>query len=129
MRPFLGFTDYRYRFEWQARGSGHLHCLFWIPTAPPLNQDTDDSRAEFARSHSTALSIRTGLRTNCSKYVTQIMHRPIQMHSAQSYIVSSSRAASVGMMLVHSETVQRVRLTNLNILVVETRIGARTGHC
>jgi hypothetical protein len=31
LRPFLGFTDYWYRFEWQARGSGHLHCLLWIP--------------------------------------------------------------------------------------------------
>jgi hypothetical protein len=49
LRPFLGFTDYWHRFEWQARGSGHLHCLFWIPTAPPLDQDTNESRAEFAR--------------------------------------------------------------------------------
>lgn len=28
LRPFLGFADYWYRFEWQARGSAHLHCLF-----------------------------------------------------------------------------------------------------
>jgi ATP-dependent DNA helicase PIF1 len=47
--PFLGFTDYWYRFEWQARGSGHLHCLFWIPSAPPLTCDTDEARAEFAQ--------------------------------------------------------------------------------
>jgi hypothetical protein len=46
--PFLRFTDSWDRFEWQARGSGHSHCLFWIPTAPPLDHDTDESRAEFA---------------------------------------------------------------------------------
>jgi hypothetical protein len=28
LKPLLGFADYWYRFEWQARGSGHLHCLF-----------------------------------------------------------------------------------------------------
>jgi ATP-dependent DNA helicase PIF1 len=49
LRPLLGFTDYWSRFEWQARGSGHLHCLFWIPSAPPLDRDTDEARAEFAR--------------------------------------------------------------------------------
>lgn len=49
LRPFLRFTDHWYRFEWQARGSGHLHCLFWIPTAPPLDQDADESRAAFAQ--------------------------------------------------------------------------------
>jgi hypothetical protein len=49
LRPFLRFTDHWYRFEWQARGSGHHHCLFWIPTAPPLDHDTDESRAAFAQ--------------------------------------------------------------------------------
>ena len=49
LRPFLGFMDSWDRFEWQARGSGHSHCLFWIPTAPPLDQDTDESRAFFAQ--------------------------------------------------------------------------------
>jgi ATP-dependent DNA helicase PIF1 len=49
LRPFLGFTDSWDRFEWQARGSGHSHGLFWIPTAPPLDRDTDESRAEFAQ--------------------------------------------------------------------------------
>lgn len=49
LQPHLGFTDYWDRFEWQARGSGHLHCLFWIPTAPALDEDTDNARATFAR--------------------------------------------------------------------------------
>lgn len=49
LRPFLGFADYWYRFEWQARGSGHLHCLLWIPGAPVLDQETAESRAAFAR--------------------------------------------------------------------------------
>jgi hypothetical protein len=49
LRPFLRFTDYWYRFEWQARGSGHLHCLLWILEAPLLDQETAESRDEFAR--------------------------------------------------------------------------------
>jgi hypothetical protein len=49
LQPLLGFTDSWDRFEWQARGSGHLHCLFWIPSAPSLDQDSSIARATFAR--------------------------------------------------------------------------------
>jgi hypothetical protein len=49
LRPYLKFTDYWERLEWQARGTGHCHALFWIPTAPALDQETEESRAEFGR--------------------------------------------------------------------------------
>ena len=49
LRPYLKFADYWEPLEWQARGTGHCHALFWIPTAPALDQDTEGSRAEFAR--------------------------------------------------------------------------------
>ena len=49
LRPFLGFTDSWDWLEWQACGSGHSYSLFWIPTAPLLDQDTDELQAEFAR--------------------------------------------------------------------------------
>jgi hypothetical protein len=49
LRPFFGYTDEWSRYEWQARGSGHLHCLFWIPSAPPLDVATADARAQFAQ--------------------------------------------------------------------------------
>lgn len=49
LHPLLGFADSWDRFEWQARGTGHLHTLFWIPTAPALDQETDAARAAFAR--------------------------------------------------------------------------------
>jgi hypothetical protein len=48
LRPSLGITDHWNRYEWQDRGSGHLHCLFWIASAPPLNPSTDEQRATFA---------------------------------------------------------------------------------
>ena len=32
-----------YRFEWQARGLATSTALFWIPTAPPLDQETDEA--------------------------------------------------------------------------------------
>ena len=27
-------SDYWLRFEWQHRGSPHVHCLAWLPNAP-----------------------------------------------------------------------------------------------
>ena len=32
----LGATDYWYRFEWQHRGSPHVHGLAWLPNAPDV---------------------------------------------------------------------------------------------
>jgi hypothetical protein len=49
LRPCLKFTDYWERLEWQARGTGHCHALFWIPTAPALNQESEQSRSHFAQ--------------------------------------------------------------------------------
>jgi hypothetical protein len=49
LRPYLKFTDYWQRLEWQARGTGHCHALFWIPTAPALDQESEECRAQFAR--------------------------------------------------------------------------------
>jgi hypothetical protein len=49
LKPFLGYDDFWWRFEWQLRGSGHLHCLFWIKTAPTMKVDTDEMRALFAQ--------------------------------------------------------------------------------
>ena len=48
IRPYLGVTDHWIRYEWQHRGSGHLHCLFWTESSPPLDPLTDEQRAIFA---------------------------------------------------------------------------------
>ena len=34
----LGVTDYGMRFEWQHRGSPHVHGLAWLPDAPNVEQ-------------------------------------------------------------------------------------------
>ena len=34
----LGATDYWVRFEWQHRGSPHVHGLAWLPDAPDVTQ-------------------------------------------------------------------------------------------
>ena len=34
----LGVTDYWMRFEWQHRGSPHVHGLAWLPNAPDVEQ-------------------------------------------------------------------------------------------
>jgi ATP-dependent DNA helicase PIF1 len=48
VRPSLGVTDHWTRYEWQHRGSGHVHCLFWTESSPPLDPLTDEERAIFA---------------------------------------------------------------------------------
>jgi hypothetical protein len=48
LRPLLKITDHWIRYEWQHRGSGHIHCLFWVESGPPLDPLTDEQRATFA---------------------------------------------------------------------------------
>ena len=46
--PSLGITDHWIRYEWQHCSSGHVHCLFWTESSPPLDLSTDEERAAFA---------------------------------------------------------------------------------
>ena len=39
----LGVTDYWLRFEWQHRGSPHVHGLAWLPDTPDVQQLGNDS--------------------------------------------------------------------------------------
>ena len=39
----LGASDYWFRFEWQHRGSPHVHGLAWLPDAPDVKQALADS--------------------------------------------------------------------------------------
>ena len=34
LKPLYKITDWWYRFEWQHRGSSHVHALFWMRGAP-----------------------------------------------------------------------------------------------
>jgi ATP-dependent DNA helicase PIF1 len=36
--PSLGIRQYWYRYEWQERGSGHIHALLWLKDAPRADQ-------------------------------------------------------------------------------------------
>jgi ATP-dependent DNA helicase PIF1 len=49
LKPYLGYTDHWNRYEWQARGSGHSHGLYWVPDAPSLltGTSTESQRAAF----------------------------------------------------------------------------------
>jgi hypothetical protein len=49
LKPWLKYDDHWFRYEWQARGTGHVHCLVWIEKAPKMDMSTEESRAEFAR--------------------------------------------------------------------------------
>ena len=38
LKPYLNLSDYWFRFEWQHRGSLHVHGLAWMPNAPDAQQ-------------------------------------------------------------------------------------------
>jgi ATP-dependent DNA helicase PIF1 len=46
--PFLKYEDHWDRDKWQVRGTGHDHGLYWIPDVPPMDQETEGSRSDFA---------------------------------------------------------------------------------
>src|SRR5271169_1038435 len=48
----FNIKDYWWRFEWQFRGSSHVHAFFWFADAPPveaLNLDDLESVAAFVQ--------------------------------------------------------------------------------
>ena len=54
----LGATDYWLRFEWQHRGSPHVHGLAWLPDTPDVEQllvDTNDDLKEEIIKHADRL--------------------------------------------------------------------------
>lgn len=42
--------DIFYRYEWQARGSPHVHSLIWLEGAPILGVDPEEDFIELADS-------------------------------------------------------------------------------
>ncbi|XP_055017901.1 uncharacterized protein LOC129411312 [Boleophthalmus pectinirostris] len=45
--PLGKIVDYFYRVEFQARGSAHIHALFWVQDAPRIDQNTDEEVIAF----------------------------------------------------------------------------------
>ena len=41
----LGASDYWFRFEWQHRGSPHVHGIAWLPDAPDVRQVLNSSES------------------------------------------------------------------------------------
>ncbi|KAL8376601.1 hypothetical protein RB595_007618 [Gaeumannomyces hyphopodioides] len=57
------FEAHWFRYEWQGRGSPHIHGLFWVPTAPDVSlMNTSEGQAHFASwgLHITAVNIEPG---------------------------------------------------------------------
>ncbi|KAF9501698.1 hypothetical protein BDN71DRAFT_1438317 [Pleurotus eryngii] len=36
--PLLGVQHFWYRYEWQERGSGHVHGFLWLKDAPNVDE-------------------------------------------------------------------------------------------
>ncbi|KAK6168643.1 hypothetical protein SNE40_019835 [Patella caerulea] len=45
--PIGKVIDYFYRLEFQARGTPHAHCLFWIENSPKIDEDKDEDVVDF----------------------------------------------------------------------------------
>lgn len=59
LKPLLGVEDWWYRFEWQNRGSSHVHGLVWLKHAPSpdtLDLNNPESVQEFLDFWSTRVS-------------------------------------------------------------------------
>jgi hypothetical protein len=46
-QPIGPVQNYFYRTEFQQRGWPHIHCLFWIKSAPVFDTDTDETISTF----------------------------------------------------------------------------------
>ncbi|MCP3664246.1 MAG: AAA family ATPase, partial [Gammaproteobacteria bacterium] len=46
-QPLGEVRDYFFRFEWQARGSPHIHAMIWIKDAPKLGENSNEEICEF----------------------------------------------------------------------------------
>ncbi len=51
----LGATDYWVRFEWQHRGSPHVHGVAWLPDAPNVKDLTSENEATVAAAKETII--------------------------------------------------------------------------
>ena len=71
-------NDYWYRFEWQHRGSGHIHGFIWIPGAPDMDKLDWHNHAEVeeARKFFDKYVTAWNPRTSSSRNNTQ--HRSLQ---------------------------------------------------
>lgn len=49
--------DYFIRYEFQARGTPHIHCLFWIEGAPKLGVDSDEAVTTFIDTNVSAQNV------------------------------------------------------------------------
>ena len=47
LKPYLSIEDYRYRVEWQHRGSLHIHGLAWPENAPNCKRCTEQEIVTF----------------------------------------------------------------------------------
>ena len=66
LKPHLRYDDYWYRFEWQHRGSGHIHGLLWIKDAPKMDMSTEELRAAFAAFWDSKITAFNPNSTRCS---------------------------------------------------------------
>ena len=44
LKPFLGYEDFWYRIEFQMRGTGHCHGVYWVPHHIPDEDNPGSSQ-------------------------------------------------------------------------------------
>ena len=88
----LGAKDYLLRFEWQHRGSPHVHGLAWLPGAPNVQLFTDPAAAEENRQQAIALSSPPPTLLFCQMVATCQKHLVLRrIHKSATSICRSDR--------------------------------------
>jgi hypothetical protein len=49
VKPYLKMDDYWLRYEWQVRGTGHIHMILWTKGEPHMGKPTEERRRDIAR--------------------------------------------------------------------------------
>jgi ATP-dependent DNA helicase PIF1 len=102
LKPLFNITDHWYRFEWQSRGSSHVHALLWcdgVPTADAL-ADMDPNIV--------------------SDYVDSWKHRMVAINPGQHFPPSDIHPSAIP----HSD----LSYTNLELAQLLNRVQQHT-HC
>ena len=53
LNPLGNIKDYKYRIEFQQRGSPHVHLLAWVENAPTLDTNSEEDVQQFVDEHIT----------------------------------------------------------------------------
>ena len=137
----MGASDYWYRFEWQHRGSPHVHGLAWFEGAPDAQQVLDRAESErykyaytIGSMYVNLVHIIINLPFQQNKFVTTIIAVPhthllwlhsdsynqsqLLMHSFSSYLPVPSSSSSTTLTRSLAPSIQQFNQMAMILIVL-----------